>query len=98
MENEGAIAPVSRGQYGLPKIPTKVQGILRVNPKGFGFFEVDGREQDFYVISGNMGTALDGDVVLAGLSAPARGDRRHRAEVLVVGERSRERTVGRLWK
>ena len=94
MENEGAIAPVSRGQYGLPKIPTKVQGILRVNPKGFGFLEVEGREEDLYVNSGNMGTALDGDVVLAGLSAPGRGDRRREAEVLEVVERKRKRTVG----
>jgi ribonuclease R len=65
-----------------------------VNPKGFGFLEVEGDTDDLYVRESNMGNALDGDLVLAGLSAPTRGDRRREAEVLEVVERRRNKVVG----
>ena len=98
MQQDGLVAKARRGQVMLPRSPAKVQGRLRVNPQGFGFIEVEGRDEDLYVREPNMGNALDGDIVLAGLSAPARGDRRREAEVLEVIERKRTTAVGTFYE
>lgn len=94
LEEEGVVVRARHGRITLPRKPSKVQGTLRVNPKGFGFLEVEGTTDDLYIRESNMGNALDGDLVLAGLSAPTRGDRRREAEVLEVIERKRTTLVG----
>jgi ribonuclease R len=94
LEEERGVVRARRGHISLPRKPSKIQGTLRVNPKGFGFLEVEGDTDDLYVRESNMGNALDGDLVLAGLSAPTRGDRRREAEVLEVLERRRTKVVG----
>lgn len=94
MDEQGAVMRAKRGQFTVSRSPARVEGILRVNPQGFGFLEVKDREEDLFIRESNMGNALDGDRVLAGLSAPGRGDRRREAEVLEVVERKRTRVVG----
>lgn len=94
MDEQNLIGKVKGGRYSFKPRPTKVEGILRVNPQGFGFVEVEGREEDLFVRESNMKTALDGDRVLVGMAAPSRGDRRREAEVLRVLERKREKIVG----
>ncbi len=94
MDEQNMIGRVKGGRYSYKPRPTKVEGVLRVNPKGFGFVEVDGREEDLFVRPINMKTALDGDTVLVGLAAPSRGDKRREAEVLDVVDRHRKQTVG----
>ncbi len=74
----------------------KVVGVLSVNPQGFGFVEVEDREEDVFVRSDNMKTALDGDLVLVRMGKPPRGDRRREGRVLEVVERRRVQTVGTL--
>jgi ribonuclease R len=94
MEDEKAVVRVRRGHITLPRKPSKIRGTLRVNPKGFGFLEVEGETDDLYVRESNMANALDGDIVMAGLAAPTRGDKRREAEILEVIERKRTRVVG----
>jgi ribonuclease R len=94
LDEEGVVARARRGEYTLPRKPSKIEGTLRMNPKGFGFLEVEGASDDLYIREANTGNALDGDLVLAGLSAPKRGDRRREAEVLEVIERRRNKVVG----
>jgi ribonuclease R len=94
LDAERVVARAKGGRYAYKPRTSKIEGVLRVNAKGFGFLEVEGREEDYFVRESNMKTALDGDRVLVGLAAPARGDRRREAEVLRVLERKRTQTVG----
>ena len=84
MDEQHLIGRIKGGRYLYKPRPSRLEGTLRVNPQGFGFIEVPGETDDFFVRGYNMGTALDGDRVLVGLSAPARGDQRREAEVLAA--------------
>ncbi|MCH8960281.1 MAG: ribonuclease R [Bacteroidetes bacterium] len=94
MDEQHLIGRIKGGRYIYKPRPTRIEGVLHVNPQGFGFVEVEGQAEDFFVRGYNMGTALDGDRVLVGLAAPARGDQRREAEVLNVVERGRSQAVG----
>lgn len=94
MDEQEAIGRAKGGCYTYKPRPTKVEGVLEVNPKGFGFVTVEGMEDDLFVNPSNLGTALDGDRVRVGLAAPKKGDARREAEVLEVVERRRTQTVG----
>lgn len=94
MEEQDLVGRAKGGKYVFRSRPTKIEGILRVNPQGFGFVETEELEDDLFVRETNMGTALDGDRVLVGISAPVRGDRRRECEVLKVIERKRTEVVG----
>lgn len=94
LDEQNIVGRADGGRYTYKPRPTKVEGILRVNPKGFGFVEVEGEKEDLFVRESNMKTALDGDHVLVGLAAPGRGERRREAEVLKVLERKRTKVVG----
>lgn len=94
LDRERRVGRAKGGRFTFRPQTAKVEGILRVNAKGFGFVEVEGRDEDYFVRESNMRTALDGDRVLVGLAAPSRGDRRREAEVLEVLERMRTQAVG----
>lgn len=74
------------------------EGVLQMNPQGFGFVIVPG-QGDFYVPPTRLKNALDGDRVRVAFAAEVRGrrkDYRPEAEVLEVLERGRTETVGTL--
>ena len=58
---EGKIEISKRGKYKIAKEKT-VTGTFVTHPKGFGFIEVEGREDDIYVSEENIGNAFYGDV------------------------------------
>ncbi len=76
------------------KKKTVIEGLLHVHARGFGFVEVEGREDDLFCHERNMSTALDGDRVRVGLAARTRGEKNQECEVLEVLERTRTQTVG----
>ena len=94
MDEQHLIGRIKGGRYTYKPRPTRIEGTLHVNPQGFGFVEVEGQAEDYFVRGYNMGTALDGDRVLVGLAAPARGEGRREAEVLQVVQRGRSQAVG----
>ena len=94
MDEQNMIARVKGGRYAFKARPTRIEGVLRMNPKGFGFVEVEGMAEDLYVRESNTGTALDGDTVVVALAAPNRGEQRREGEVLEVVSRKRVQTVG----
>ncbi len=103
MERNGIVTRVKGGRYTFRKNrkkqrPMQAEGILRVNPKGFGFVTMDDQREDLFVPPFKQGTALDGDRVRVGLSARSRHDRKREAEVLEVLERRRTQTVGTFTK
>lgn len=99
MEQRGVIARVKGGKYTFRPRPTRLEGTLSVNPKGFGFVEVSDEKgtRELFVRTRHMGTALDGDRVRVAVAARPRKGREGRlqeAEVLAVVERKRAQTVG----
>lgn len=94
LDEQSLLQKEKGGRYSYRPQSTKLEGILHVNPQGFGFVDVEGYEDDFFVRESNLKTALDGDRVLIALAAPQRGERRREAEVLKVVERNRQSVVG----
>lgn len=94
---EGLVMEGKGGRVQYRPKPARLEGTIRVHPKGFAFVKVEGEEEDLYVSEHNVGTALDGDRVRIGMLAPRRGDRRREAEVLAVIERKRTQAVGTFW-
>jgi ribonuclease R len=73
---------------------TERQGVLTVNPRGFGFVASVGFEDDLYVSEDRMGGAMHGDIVIARLMA--RSSRGSEGEVVRVVKRGNERVPGTL--
>jgi ribonuclease R len=93
MEQQQLVVREKGGGYAYRPQPTRVEGILSVNPQGFGFVET-AEGEELFVRENNMGNALHGDRVRVGLAAPKRGARLRECEVLDVLERARQQTVG----
>ena len=70
-----------------------VTGKLTAHPKGFGFVEVEGREEDLYIAAEGMNGAFHGDTVEVKILPGLRG-RRVQGEVVRVLERGTTRLVG----
>jgi len=97
--DEQRIVARGRGKtYTYKPRPKKLEGILSVHPRGFGFVKVEGHEEEYFVRPNNLDAALDGDRVLIGPAALKRGDQKREAEVLEVLERKRTKTVGTFQK
>lgn len=94
LDHKNLVRRAKGGRYAHRPKPNRLEGILRVTRHGYGFVEVEGHADDLYVREAAMGNALDGDRVLVGLAAPARGDRRREAEVIEVVARHRTQAVG----
>lgn len=89
---EGKLEITKRGRYKKPEA-RYVTGIFIGNQKGFGFVEVEGREEDLFIPESRVGSAFPGDTVQAVL-LPGRRGKRQEAEVVKVLERSVRQIVG----
>ena len=94
LAEKGSIGMVKGNRYTFQAPSGQLQGVLTVHPDGYGFVKVEGHEQDFFVRSRRMNTAMHGDTVKIALAAGSRGDTRRQAEVLTVLERGRTSAVG----
>ncbi len=70
-----------------------LKGTFISNAKGFGFVEVEGREEDLYIPEDKTGGAFHKDIVQVALLKPGKG-RRQEARVLKVLERGITTIVG----
>ncbi len=70
-----------------------LEGVIAVRGKGTGFVTVPGFEEDIIIESGNLGFALDGDLVKVVLQ-PAVAGKRREGKVLEVVESARDEFVG----
>ncbi len=74
---------------------TVLIGTYISNTKGFGFVEIEGREEDLYIPEGKSGGALHRDTVqVALLSSGGHGRRRQEARVVRIIERGFTTVVG----
>lgn len=88
----GEILKTKKGKYGLSERNGFVKGLIKINPKGFGF--VLQEEDDLFVSPDNMGTAMDGDLVLAKIVSEKSEDQRAEAEIIKILKRNTTTIVG----
>lgn len=90
---EGKISISKRGKYSRAEIPV-ITGKFISNAKGFGFVEVEGQEEDYYIPEDKTGGAFHLDTVQIVQTAGASGSRRKEAQVVSIVERGITRLVG----
>jgi len=75
------------------KAPAEIEGIVRLNRKGWGYVSIEGQDEDIEIAPEDLNTALHRDTVkLVRLAKRERG--RVRGEVVEILERSKTRWVG----
>ena len=86
-----------RGKYSLYDERNTGEDLLTgtfiSNQKGFGFVEVEGREEDLYIPEGRVNSAFHLDTVQVRLLPPSKG-KRQEAEVIRILERGTTQIVG----
>lgn len=81
--NEGKITLTKRGKYQLPQ-ETYVQGRFISNEKGFGFVEVEGSEEDYFIPESKTNGAFHHDMVLITVSDEVTGRRKEGKVVKIL--------------
>lgn len=89
---EGRLQVSAQGRYGKPD-DNRLVGIYTGTARGFGFVEVEGREDDLYIPEDKRGGAFHQDRVQVML-LPGRQGKRQEACVVQVLERGLKQVVG----
>lgn len=87
--NEGKIILTKRGKYSLPK-EEYVQGLFIGNERGFGFVEVDGEEEDYFIPASGINGAFHHDMVLISVNPIQEGRRKEGKVIKVLSHEIRE--------
>ncbi|MBE5896605.1 MAG: ribonuclease R [Lachnospiraceae bacterium] len=97
---EGKIEINKRGKYQKAKKVKKeaLEGKFISHPKGFGFVEIEGREEDLYIPESFVKTALHGDVVKVELLPERKGGKRQEAKVVEIVDHEIDMVVGQYQK
>ena len=90
--DEHAVEITKRGKYKVPENKV-LEGIFIANAKGFGFVEVEGQKEDYYVPEGKVNGAFHQDKVMFRLLPPSKG-RRTEVEIVGITERGLKSIVG----
>ncbi len=90
LEDAWVIARDERDRYHIAADLGYFQGTLRVNPKGFGFIDLE--DVSYYVAKDNLHLGMDGDRVVARIIADSR--RESECEVMCILEHHNKRFVG----
>lgn len=93
---ERGIEITKRGKYKKPE-DIVLEGTFISNAKGFGFVEVEGQEEDYFVPKDYVGDAFHMDRVEFQLLPPARG-RRQEVKIVKILERGIKTVVGTFQK
>lgn len=89
---EGRVMVTARGKY-KKSDGTILTGTFISNAKGFGFVEIEGREEDLYIPENCINGAFHKDIVQVALLPHGRG-KRQEAQVLRILERGLTQIVG----
>lgn len=89
---EGKLTLTARGKY-VKAGDQLLTGTFISNAKGFGFVEIEGREEDLFIPEDKTGGAFHKDIVQVAL-LPERSGRRSEAQVLKIIARGMTRVVG----
>lgn len=93
MENDGQLVFTKRKCYALPEKLDLLKGMVIGHREGFGFLQVEGKKEDFFIPNVQMQKVMHGDYVLA---QPNGFDRKGRPEVRIVRvlEANKKQIVG----
>lgn len=95
LENEGLILRTRSERYGLPERLDFIRGKLQAHSKGFGFLLPDNKEHpDVYIGANDMGTAMNGDIVLVKITSRGPSGGRLEGEIVKIVKRSITQIVG----
>ena len=96
MENDGQLVFTKRKCYALPEKLDLLKGMVIGHREGFGFLQVEGKKEDFFIPNVQMQKVMHGDYVLAQAN---RFDRKGRPEVRIVRvlEANKKQIVGRFF-
>lgn len=95
LENEGLILRTRNERYGVPERMNLLRGKLQAHAKGFGFLIPDDRDHpDVYIHANDMGTAMNGDIVLVRINSKSPSGGRMEGEVVRVVTRGNTQIVG----
>lgn len=96
MENDGQLVFTKRKRYALPEKLDLLKGMVVGHRDGYGFLQVEGRKEDFFIPNSQMQRVMHGDFVLA---QTAGIDRRGRREIRIVRllESRKKQIVGRFF-
>ncbi|KKS85662.1 MAG: Ribonuclease R [Parcubacteria group bacterium GW2011_GWA2_43_11] len=72
---------------------TEMTGMIRINSRGFGYVDIEGRDEDIEIAPELLNTALHRDIVKI-VPKPKRRAGRIRGEVIEIIERAKTRFVG----
>ena len=89
---EGRLSLTAREKYRKAD-GSVLTGTFVGNARGFGFVEVEGREEDLFIPEDKTGGAFHGDIVQAA-SIPGRAGKRQEAQVIRIISRGISRVVG----
>jgi ribonuclease R len=93
LEQQGRVYRVKGGRYAVPDKINLVVGSLSTIRSGDGFVTPDGGGKDLFVPGADLGSALDGDRVVARVEARPRG-RNPVGRIIKVLERAHPSVVG----
>lgn len=93
---ESRISISSKGKYMKPDANI-VTGIFISNARGFGFVEIEGRDEDLFVPEDNVNGAYHNDTVQARILPGQRG-KRQEAEIIRIVNRGTSQVVGTFQK
>ena len=65
-----------------------IEGIFIGNERGFGFVEVDGREDDIFIPPNSTASAMHGDIVSVKIVSESVDDKRAEGRVIEVLKRN----------
>jgi ribonuclease R len=87
--NEGRIILSKRGKYSIPK-EQYVQGLFIGNERGFGFVEVEGEEEDYFIPISGVNGAFHHDMVMISVSNKQDGKRKEGKVIKILSHEIRE--------
>jgi ribonuclease R len=90
----GKVAIDNRGHYTLREEPRALKGVLRINPRGFGFVQPEAKgKADVFIPNRQLNYAMDGDTVLVESFRNPR-DGRFEGRVIQVVEHANPVLIG----
>lgn len=95
LEQTGRLIRTRKNRFGLPEKMNLIRGKIEMNRKGFAFLIPDDEnEQDVYIHSSDLDTAMNNDIVIARLEKKGVRDNRPEGVVIRVLERANQQVVG----
>ncbi len=93
MKKKGMLKEVQTGRYKMKQQGAVINGTVDMTRMGYGFIITDDIDEDVFVSSRNLNTALHGDKVKVRVLVQRKGNRPE-GDVIEITERARETFVG----